>query len=342
MAIQKQIYKVLVAHLTEIRNHYQHNLNTNRPSNQNFVRRLLSPLLLTKHFDAMRCYLASYFAFEKEINFQFRTQELYDSLCNDVPYALYPVSLPGGCQALCWLQSEVGRAMFYGGGFESKELLFTHFFLKPGGIFIDVGANIGLFSVVAAKKVGPSGYVYAFEPDDSQRALYLYNMLLNEINNYTVFDYAVSNKIGEDDFVISADGALSSFRETNHIAQKRQLVKNVKVITLNYFKNMYALSKVDFIKIDVEGAEGEVLAGGYEFLTSDVPPVIMCEFCDDTLSVFDMTGNKLYKFLQSYSYQLLGFHQDNWYQRFLQIPSLVPVEAQAHYVYDNLVAFKPY
>jgi FkbM family methyltransferase len=188
-------------------------------------------------------------------------------------------SLPDGSHFNYPLNSAIGRALFTG-GFEIAEVEFMRKLLKPGDIVFDVGANGGLFTVIAAKKVGDSGHVYAFEPGERELELLRHNIEINHLKNVTVIAAAVGDKIGSTQLAISCDGALNSLRQTDHPKQQIEGWQPVKMLTLDSVIQEFKIPQVEFIKIDVEGAEKLVIAGANILLSSNTPPVILFESSD--------------------------------------------------------------
>jgi hypothetical protein len=107
------------------------------------------------------------------------------------------------------LRSDIGRAMFLVKRFEPAELHFVARFLRPGMTFLDVGANGGLFSLVAARAVGAAGLVHAFEPAQTEFELLQHNLTLNGFTHVIANQVAVSDTIGQTRFAICQDGPTS-------------------------------------------------------------------------------------------------------------------------------------
>lgn len=146
--------------------------------------------------------------------------------------------------------------------------------VKDGMNVFDLGANIGLFTVLFSKLVGDSGHVYAFEPDP-----YLFNILkdnveLNKLQNVSVFPLAVSNKSGIAKFSLNSaqdgDNRLESTAMTENTI-------NVETITLDEFCDKNNL-RVDYIKMDVQGSEPKVFEGMKKLLSSNPKLKIITEF----------------------------------------------------------------
>lgn len=118
--------------------------------------------------------------------------QLWESL-KDFPEGCFPIRLP-------WLDgsvlefshpNETGRQLFVNRSFDPNDFSVLGSFLKPGGTFVDVGANAGLYSVYAARKVGPGGHVYAFEPSRREAASLNRNADINRLTNLRCLQIAV-------------------------------------------------------------------------------------------------------------------------------------------------------
>jgi FkbM family methyltransferase len=133
--------------------------------------------------------------------------------------------------------------------------------LRPGDTFVDVGANVGWFTLIAAKAVGPTGRVIAFEPEPRNFNLLRRNVEANGFRNVTLERKAVSDETG----TIRLN--LSSTNENHSIAvlaDQRGFVE-VDAVRLDDYLSRYDRA-INFIKIDTEGAEGRILAGMKETL----------------------------------------------------------------------------
>jgi len=143
-------------------------------------------------------------------------------------------------------------------------------FLKEGDVFYDLGANIGFFAVVAARRVGPSGRVYAFEPNPECSSQVRRNADLNGFSQVEVIEAAVSSKSGR---------ALLRLGETNlssAIAHASETGIDVALTSVDDFVREKSARPPNLVMIDVEGAEIEVLRGMRETIARH-RPVIMCE-----------------------------------------------------------------
>ncbi len=149
----------------------------------------------------------------------------------------------------------IGKALYI---FRSRELDHKWMIdeeLSPGNVVLDLGANIGYYAIMEAKKVGIYGKVYAIEPDPRNIELLKKNVKLNNVNNIFEFDQgAISNKDHESEFTLSSKTNLSSF----DLKKNKDNLNSITVKTYdlgNYLKNK---KRVDLIRMDIEGHEIEV------------------------------------------------------------------------------------
>lgn len=204
------------------------------------------------------------------------------------------------------LDSVIGF-MLYAGVFEAGEVRFVVERLRPGGVFLDVGANAGLYSVLAAKRVGPGGRVIAFEPAQANVELLKRNIEMNALSNVTIISKAVGDKVGQCQFAVSRDGAMNSLAQTGHPGQKIENWQTIEMTTLDAALQELKLPRIDFIKIDVEGAEKLVFEGARETLTAFPNAVILFEAANIAATSFNYTAKSLLAELQRQGFALSCF-----------------------------------
>lgn len=135
----------------------------------------------------------------------------------------------------------------------------TYYKIKEGDIVIDAGAYTGLFTIYAAKKVGEKGKVIAYEPNYYNKILLNKNLKLNKINNVIVRSKGLFSKKAKVAFDIQSVG--SNIVDLNNVFHGRKTINKINVDTLdNEVKNL-KLSKVNFVKMDIEGAEIDAVKG---------------------------------------------------------------------------------
>ena len=147
-------------------------------------------------------------------------------------------------------------------GYEKDNFNFINKKVRPGMTILDIGAHIGLMSTVFGKKVGPSGKVFAFEPTPTTVSTLKHTIAINDLANVSVEPFALSDQIGKLTFYIS-DNAVDNSNSlvNNHRVDRAEKGIEVDVYTVDNFVKDRNISKVDFMKIDVEGAELRVLKG---------------------------------------------------------------------------------
>ena len=134
---------------------------------------------------------------------------------------------------------------------------------QPGDIVWDVGAHAGLTSYFLAQLVGPSGGVYAFEPDDTNFEYLLRNIELHQLANVTTVKTALSDKTGTATFCM--DGTMSAGLSDSLGYSSAADMREVETLSLEDACNKFA-STPNYIKMDIEGAELGVVASSIGFL----------------------------------------------------------------------------
>ena len=186
------------------------------------------------------------------------------------------VRIQRGPAAGLWLNiNPRAGADLYRGGRERlvQETLAEH--LKPGMVFYDLGANLGLFTIIGARRVGPEGKVFAFEPDPDVCNRLRQNVSRNGFSNVEVVQGAVYSTTGSSDFV-RADPKITPDLGLGRIDRTSQLFGSIRIrtVALNDFVRDARLP--DVIKCDVEGAEVDVFEGA-GLLLERQRPAILCE-----------------------------------------------------------------
>jgi len=163
------------------------------------------------------------------------------------------------------------------------------------GVFIDMGANAGYFTLLGSKYVGSHGKVIAFEPIPKNVNIILAHLDANDINNTIVETKIVSNTNGTLDFTIEENNANSHISDIDisHAAMSTAEVIKIKTVRLDdYVKEKKIQPKV--IKIDVEGAELDVLNGALETLRKYKPFCIVSthskQLHDNCKKLFEENG----------------------------------------------------
>ena len=182
------------------------------------------------------------------------------------------------------LGNDNSLCLYVCGSFEPNEFAFLDKVLRPGMTFIDVGANDGYYTLFAAQKVGERGRVLAVEPSTRERTNLQRNIARNGLGNVTVVPVALGAACGTAGLRL-AQGAHSGHNTLGHFANEGVQADSVEQVTVRTLDDVVAEQKfkrIDVIKIDVEGAEASVIAGGKSTLCS-MRPVIVLEISDKAL-----------------------------------------------------------
>lgn len=217
---------------------------------------------------------------------------------------------------------------------EIGERAFVHRFLRPGDVFVDVGANLGLYSVIASKAVGANGSVFAFEPDPKTHGRLLFNLKANNCQNVQAFELALSSEDETRLMQVSATGydAYNSFG-TPVRGEGTFRSHEVSCVSFDSFASqMPRLHDVTMMKVDVEGFETMALRGAQKQLSGATAPVLQIEFNDQAAKSLGLPCSELYLWLQKLGYSIYTFER--------RTGKLIPHPYRDHYVYDNVFAIK--
>lgn len=216
------------------------------------------------------------------------------------PFVPLPIRLPFG---VWWLiYNDVCSDIIFDGTFEQAGYQFVNCFLQPGMTVLDAGAHRGYYTLLAAKKVGPQGRVIAFEPSSRERKRLLLHLRINGCNNVQVQGVALGNDEGKADFFLvkGRNTVLNSLRHPKVNAPVS--VTPVPVTKLDTCLYKYKIDHVDFIKMDIEGAELEALKGARELLEHRPRPIIYCEVADQRTERWGYKAKEIIMYLHYRDY----------------------------------------
>ncbi len=218
------------------------------------------------------------------------------------------------------------------GNFELAETAFLQRYLHSGMTILDVGAHHGYYALLASRAVGAGGKVIAFEPSPKERVRLQQHLQLNGCVNVQIESFALE-AVEDEKVLYLVDGAedyCNSLRPP--VVNAETTTINVKTTTLDKFLHNHGIDKVDFIKMDVEGAELNALSGAKEILAKRPRPVLLVELYDMRTAPWGYAAREVVQLLAKQGY--------SWYEIRLD-GTLASVEADRD-VYDaNLVAIPP-
>jgi FkbM family methyltransferase len=183
------------------------------------------------------------------------------------------------------LAEPVAFHLLIDGAYERETKSFILSRLSDGDVFVDVGANIGVFTVSASKKVGQRGRVLAIEASPRILTYLEKNAQLNHLRNVTIVGSAASDVMREGvDFY---EAPIEKFGMGSMAPQFNIEPILVKTRTLDDLIKEHQVEHVAVLKVDVEGHEASVFRGALQLLKRPSPPAIVFEFCDWAERRFD-------------------------------------------------------
>lgn len=207
----------------------------------------------------------------------------------------------------------LGRFLDYRGMYEETLIRTMAGLLRPGMVMVDVGANIGLHTLVAAWRVGPTGRVLALEPQRRVHERLLANIALNGLTNVTVRRAAASVHEGELALYQPAAGNDGQATLALNPGESSAESEAVPVLSLDrLLAEALPGAAPDIIKMDVEGAELDVLRSAPEMFAKWPPAHLFIECIERHLNRFGATSGMLIRWLERAGYEVRGLHAGRW------------------------------
>lgn len=187
--------------------------------------------------------------------------------------------------------------------FEFEERFLLPKLLKKNGHFFDIGASIGLYSIVAGESI-INGKIFAFEPCNISSKKLQKNIILNNYKNIEIINYAATNNDNDNQKIFINKNGFDAFNSMIAPISNDFDEELVQTIRLDTFAKMYniKIEDIQFIKIDVEGMEFEALDGARELLKNGEHIIFMIEFNHD-FRIGDTSCNKVYKLLKENNFE---------------------------------------
>jgi len=196
---------------------------------------------------------------------------------------------------------------YFRDNFESELFRFIRGVVQPGDVVLDIGANVGIFTVLLARWVGPGGHVYAFEPSQETRAILRDHLVLNHVaDRVTIIPDAVSDAPGRSSFHIvgtSGENTLSPKHSRLPTADSVEVV----VTTIDAFCSERRILP-SLVKIDIEGYEIHALRGAREILAQH-SPIVVVELHPLNWPEIGVNAEELAELLSEINYQAKTFEE---------------------------------
>lgn len=231
--------------------------------------------------------------------------------------------------------SGLERSIHYTGTYETGTLHVISAVLGPGDVFADVGANIGLMSILAARAVGTGGKVFSFEPNPETAEIMERNIALNGTEQIELVRKAVGKSSGE---AVLYERWDSNRGSASLIDPKFETESHkVEVVSLDEFFADFGRN-IGLMKFDIEGFELEALKGAEGLLSQREAPVLIVECSETRANTEGADGNSIFRFIRGVNdYRLFKLSGTK-----SRKSKLVPIESgddmPAH---DNAFCFLP-
>jgi FkbM family methyltransferase len=198
----------------------------------------------------------------------------------------------------------LGRGILKDEDFESvtRDTLLS--FIQEGMTVLDIGAYIGYYTILIARKIGKNGIVVAFEPNPIILKELKYNIKINHLNNVLIKPVALSDCNGEAIFYIPQIGKEAHASLNPNITFQVDKLFKIKTEKLDDVLEKLGLKKVDVIKIDAEGAEKSIFNGSFKLLSSDYKPIILFECTEIFCKAFGHNVYDVLSYVVSYGYSV--------------------------------------
>lgn len=202
--------------------------------------------------------------------------------------------------------SHLGMQLLTHGGYEPDLTDFLEQTLKTGDIFVDVGANEGYFSFLAASKVGMLGRVIAIEPQRRLQARFAQNVALNEARQIEYFSVAIGDHHGTETLHLTPDmnsGASGLEQVTRYACQ----TETVSLMTLSELWGVAKLEKVSLMKMDIEGFEYEAILGSPEIFREHRVKTLAVELHPNLIRGRGLDPERIVDFLCQHGYRRIEY-----------------------------------
>ena len=201
------------------------------------------------------------------------------------------------------------------------ELAYLERVLSPGKVFVDAGANFGIYTLLASKIVGGAGRVISFEPSSRVFPVLRRNIALNGFKNVLAFPVALTDKPGRARLyyhsAVGCDslGKDASFEQDAH-------AEDICTESLDDALKQTSIGRVDVIKMDVQGAEELALRGANEIVAS-MRPVVIFEFFPEGAASLGLPPNGAWNFLEEHGYDFFIVDERGTVSRLLSPPPAI-------------------
>jgi len=210
-----------------------------------------------------------------------------------------------GLKIRLWSKSLIDHKVLFTGVYEASSNKILEKYIKPGSIVIEAGANIGTETLLLSRLAGNQGSIFAFEPVSALKDRLEENCRLNSLDNVIIEQLALGESNGSISFYIADEAFTNQGMGSKRLVN--QHLKNeiiVSQVTLDTYCEQKGITTLHFIKMDIQGAELDLLKGGEKIITQS-RPFIFLEAGDGWSSLAD-----LYEWLSSSGFEVYLIRED--------------------------------
>ncbi len=223
-----------------------------------------------------------------------------------------------------YLGSDLSLCLYVLGAFEPNEFVLLRSVLEPGMVVLDGGANEGLFTLYAARRVGTRGSVLAVEPSTREFERLEANVELNRLGNVTTFKVALGSRVGEAVLAVAEPkhagmNAIDVREEGESLPTWTESREPVSIETVDEIVVRARLERLDLIKLDIEGSEVDAIDGATKAI-SRFRPLILLEVEEARLASQGRAKEDLVRALDGLGYELWVFDAGSAQLRRAEVP----------------------
>ncbi|MCX8491315.1 MAG: FkbM family methyltransferase, partial [Cyclobacteriaceae bacterium] len=193
----------------------------------------------------------------------------------------------------------MGASIFWTGFHEYREFLFLNKFLKEDMVGVDVGANLGEYTLFMAKRLR-KGRIFSFEPLENIRTQLIANIKLNDFKQVEVFGYGLSDR-KEQMEIHEIDNPHEGLATTYLGSRKSKATFLIQLDSLDSVFPTFNTSRIDFLKLDIEGGELKALQGGQSTI-GRFRPYVMIEINEETYQAAGYSTAAIAAFFRQLNY----------------------------------------
>ena len=202
--------------------------------------------------------------------------------------------------------------------YEKNEIAFFKRILEPGQTMLDIGANVGLYTAIGGKVIGPSGKIICFEPDLQSLGFLKKTVSKNQLDFAEIINAAASDQSGTARLHVSNSNRGDNRLYANDFSDESFEVETLRIDNLLLDKGV---AKVDVVKIDVQGFEGQVISGMEKILKVSKNLRMLMEFwpkgledagsdAEEMLSKLESLGLRVYELKSKGSFEKIANKRD--------------------------------